>query len=228
VAKGGNYERQVCKELSLWWTNGERDDIFWRTAGSGGRSTARRKKKKSTANAAGDIRYDDALGKPFIDYFLCEIKRGYTSRGRLNVNTLKSTLRAVKEGKYTDPEAYKAVTKILNKTKKSGAIIDPLDLIDSKQTEPILVEWINKAEKEKDESKRAEIIILFKRDLKNACVLCSDTLIDTLENELGGYPEITLDIMVNGKWYNILLAEPFFNWANSETIVYLQEQRGNK
>ena len=42
--KGGEYERTVCKKLSLWVSNGTRDDIFWRSAMSGGRATLQRKK----------------------------------------------------------------------------------------------------------------------------------------------------------------------------------------
>ena len=79
MPKGQEFERQICKRFSLWFTNEERDDIFWRTSGSGARSTARRKKQISTENSAGDIGYIDPLGKPFIDTCLVEIKRGYSS-----------------------------------------------------------------------------------------------------------------------------------------------------
>jgi hypothetical protein len=37
--KGGRFERLVCKRLSLWLSKGERDDLFWRSAMSGGRAT---------------------------------------------------------------------------------------------------------------------------------------------------------------------------------------------
>ena len=38
-AKGAAFEREVCKALSLWVTNGRRKDCFWRSAMSGGRAT---------------------------------------------------------------------------------------------------------------------------------------------------------------------------------------------
>jgi hypothetical protein len=38
-AKGGAFEREVCKVLSLWVSHGERTDLFWRSAMSGGRAT---------------------------------------------------------------------------------------------------------------------------------------------------------------------------------------------
>ena len=38
-AKGSSFERAVCKRLSLWLSNGERDNLLWRSAMSGGRAT---------------------------------------------------------------------------------------------------------------------------------------------------------------------------------------------
>lgn len=84
-AKGNSFERAICKQLSLWWTEGKRDDVFWRTASSGGRATQRAKIKKTTAGAAGDITYTDAIGKPLLDFFCFEIKRGYTELNLLDL-----------------------------------------------------------------------------------------------------------------------------------------------
>lgn len=79
--KGGEFERYISKILSLWWTQDldkPRDDIFWRTAGSGARATNRTKQKKKTAYEYGDITFIDPVGKPLIDTFLIECKKGYT------------------------------------------------------------------------------------------------------------------------------------------------------
>ncbi len=75
--KGNNAEREVSKKLSLWWTNNERDDVFWLTSLSGGRATQRLKSNKKTHNSASDIGYIDEIGKPLIDFAVIEIKRGY-------------------------------------------------------------------------------------------------------------------------------------------------------
>lgn len=75
--KGSEFERSICKQLSLWWTNGERDDIFWRTAGSGGRGTQRSKKGQTTAGGHGDLTFTDPIGKPLLDLCCFELKRGY-------------------------------------------------------------------------------------------------------------------------------------------------------
>ncbi len=78
MPKGSNFEREVCKKLSLWWTKGRKDDIFWRTAGSGGRATNRHKVNKRTAGSYGDICCLDEIGKPLLDVFTFELKRGYS------------------------------------------------------------------------------------------------------------------------------------------------------
>lgn len=77
--KGSKFERDICKTLSLWWTSGENDAVFWRTAGSGGRATNRAKKGRSTANAYGDICALDPVGQPFLDVFCLELKKGYST-----------------------------------------------------------------------------------------------------------------------------------------------------
>lgn len=82
MAKGGSYEREVCKTLSLWWTAGARDDVFWRSYGSGGRATARKKKGKTTAGGTGDIVATDEVGLPFTRLVTTEIKRGYNRNPR--------------------------------------------------------------------------------------------------------------------------------------------------
>lgn len=78
MAKGQQFERDVCVLLSRWWTGGENDSVFWRTANSGGRATVRGKKGKTTRGQYGDICATDPIGQPFIDLFNVEIKRGYS------------------------------------------------------------------------------------------------------------------------------------------------------
>lgn len=78
-AKGSTFEREICKALSLWWTEGERDDIFWRTAGSGGRATNRAKRGARTSGAYGDLTFTDPIGSPLLALCCFELKRGYGS-----------------------------------------------------------------------------------------------------------------------------------------------------
>ncbi len=79
MAKGTPFEREMCRLLSEWWTGGKRDDIYWRTDGSGGRATNRAKKGKQTANSVGDVGALDPYGQPLLDLAVIELKRGYPS-----------------------------------------------------------------------------------------------------------------------------------------------------
>lgn len=77
MAKGGNFEREIAKLLSKWWTAGEDDSIFWRTSNSGGRMTVRARKGLSTSSHCGDLCAINPIGEPLIKAFAIEIKRGY-------------------------------------------------------------------------------------------------------------------------------------------------------
>ena len=77
MRKGSQFERSICKQLSEWWTDGERDDVFWRSAGSGARAKTRSKTGRGTFGQYGDVQATDPIGQPLIDLFTIEIKRGY-------------------------------------------------------------------------------------------------------------------------------------------------------
>lgn len=76
-SKGGGFEREVSSKLSLWFSEGTRDDIFYRSHSSGGRFTMRRKTSKDTAYQSGDITCSDPIGKVLIDNWSIECKTGY-------------------------------------------------------------------------------------------------------------------------------------------------------
>jgi hypothetical protein len=74
--KGPPFERELCKLFSQWWDG--RDDVFWRTSGSGARATSRSRKGKKTKYEYGDMTFTDPVGKPLVDLILWEFKRGYS------------------------------------------------------------------------------------------------------------------------------------------------------
>ena len=78
MAKGSAFERGICKELSRWWTNNEREDVFWRSASSGAMATQRSKLGKRSFGQAGDVQAHDPIGQPLIDFCAIELKRGYS------------------------------------------------------------------------------------------------------------------------------------------------------
>jgi len=72
--KGNNFEREICKKLSLWLSYGKDDDLFWRTSSSGGRFTQRLKKGLNTKNQAGDITSTSPQSDFFSRKYLIECK----------------------------------------------------------------------------------------------------------------------------------------------------------
>lgn len=73
-AKGAAWERAVCVLLSRWVSGGKREDVFWRSAMSGGRATVRRARGKATDAACGDVTATHSMGEPFLSRFFVECK----------------------------------------------------------------------------------------------------------------------------------------------------------
>ena len=73
--KGGEFERRISKKLSLWISRGERDDLFWRTHGSGSRHTVRDNNGQLTEGQDGDICSTcSGVSEKFRDIFSLELK----------------------------------------------------------------------------------------------------------------------------------------------------------
>lgn len=64
MSKGGDFELEITKELSLWITDGKSKEVF-RRGRRGGR---------------GDITYREPIGKPLIDAWNIECKTGYSRK----------------------------------------------------------------------------------------------------------------------------------------------------
>jgi hypothetical protein len=75
----------MCQKLSLWWSEGADDCVFWRSQSSGGRATSRAKKQLGTDGQFGDIAADRESGRKLIDLFMIELKRGYNTENPGNL-----------------------------------------------------------------------------------------------------------------------------------------------
>lgn len=107
--KGAGFEREICKKLSLWISNGKREDLFWRSAMSGGRATLGHRKGKDLRYQAGDITATHPDGHVFTDYFYAECKfvnnldlEGFffKNTGKLNAFWCKTLVEAEKHKRH--------------------------------------------------------------------------------------------------------------------------------
>ena len=71
--KGAGFEREVCKKLSLWVTKGKLQDVFWRSAMSGGRATFH-SRKGVDIRQGGDITAVAPEGNEFASKWFVECK----------------------------------------------------------------------------------------------------------------------------------------------------------
>jgi hypothetical protein len=153
--KGPGFEREVCAILSQWWTNGERDDVFTRTSGSGGRFTARWKRGKKTAYQGGDMTASDPIGEPFIRCFNIEMKTGYGDRRKTKYG-VRST---------------------------NWCVLDILDGSKTKEGEIIENMW-DQCEADARKTNRTPILI-FRRKQKRICIMFTQSLHDIIRNYYG-------------------------------------------
>jgi hypothetical protein len=73
-AKGSQFEREVCVALSKWVSYGVAEDLFWRSAMSGGRATVGSQRGKQLRRQAGDISAVSAEGCKLTDIFYIECR----------------------------------------------------------------------------------------------------------------------------------------------------------
>lgn len=201
--KGPKFERTICKMLSLWWSEGERDDIFWRTAGSGGRATVRRKQGKETANSAADMMSAHEDGKPFTKVCLSEIKRGYSDRHKVVKNK--------KSGKYG-----------VRKTKGGLDFLTIIDKLDNTKESEIIA-WWRKAESERIATERKYSLIIFQRDQKKACIIMDKVTYGFLCKRNGPYNhrKMTVDFTTEERLSSlvVLKLEDFLGWCNPKCFL---------
>ncbi len=73
-SKGAGFEREICRKLSLWLSKGEKTDLLWRSAMSGGRATISMKKGEKLSNQSSDISSIHPLGHMLTSKFSIECK----------------------------------------------------------------------------------------------------------------------------------------------------------
>ena len=74
-AKGGQWERDICKYLSKWINGSEKPYVFWRGRGSGAMFT---NSNEIGESFSGDVYCVRPEGKFLLDKFSIECKNGYS------------------------------------------------------------------------------------------------------------------------------------------------------
>jgi len=189
MAKGGSYENEIAKLLSIWWT-GDREDVFGRSDASGARFTARRKAGKDTANQAGDLTFNDSVGEPLIAAWSIECKTGYATKNKIK-------------------------DKVGKVIKKVEVRWDVLDFLDSAQMEPVLRKFWNQCKKDADLTNR-EPVLIFRRNRRKSCVaIRNDYFFDISMNELPcSFDRIDLTLQ-GGDNLSIFNLDDFLSWSQN-------------
>jgi hypothetical protein len=71
---GSNYERDIARILSQWFTGNKDELVVWRSVSSGSIATIRKKKGLNQNNLEGDFQCLDLKYQPFFDTFYLDSK----------------------------------------------------------------------------------------------------------------------------------------------------------
>ena len=199
--KGASFEREVNKELSLWFTNGQRDDVFGRCDCSGGRFTQRHKTGKDTAFQAGDVTFTDPLGIPLVKEWSIECKTGYGGKKRIKD----------KEGKT------------LGKLQKQW---DILDCIDSKQENPVFTMLWKQCIRDAELSNRKPVLI-FRRNLRAKCIVIKYSYFMALSSYFGDFKSPFFIFKTTEEKIIVMALKDFFEWIPSMALMLDQKQNAS-
>jgi len=137
--KGSPFEREIAVELSKWWTENEREDVFWRRD-SGARAKTRSRQGKNTFGAHGDINAVDPIGLPLTNICTIELKVGYgkwsfldiLDRPKMKANQKNKTLQTFEcfmQQVCEDAEAANTFPVLITKRdKRQKTIVIPIKL----------------------------------------------------------------------------------------------------
>lgn len=196
-SKGGNFEREISKILSLWFTEGKRDDIFYRSQSSGARATQRNKSKKTTVGQQGDIASTCTEGEQLIKIWSIECKTGYSFKNKLKDGTQKITN------------------------------WDILDLLDSKSQEPMFAQMWNQCVIDAEISSREPILIFRRNmKLSLICITKQYYSRLTNFFSAPDFMEINFNLSKLFYPYNeviILKLDDFLKWVNPNILTRIKE-----
>lgn len=197
-SKGGNFEREIASKISLWFSEGKRDDIFYRSQSSGARATQRNKSGKKTEGQYGDIAASCSEGESLIKLWNIETKTGYClSKSKLKDGTKKITN------------------------------WDILDLLDSKSQEPMFAQMWNQCVIDAEVSTR-EPILIFRRERKLPLITITGTYYSRLTNWFNVPDFMKIHFDLSNLYYPyskvvIIKLDDFLKWIDPNTLIIIKE-----
>ena len=163
-----------------------RDDIFYRTDGSGSRFTSRKKSGKNTAYQGGDITFSDPIGEPLIKNWNIELKTGYGTKSKVK------------------DKDKKVIKEIIERW-------DILDLIDSKQKEPVLMKMWKQCETDAKLTNR-EPILIFRRNNRKPCIMFLIKYFNILSDYFGDSKKNEVALLYSTYSCLVFTLKDFFEW----------------
>jgi len=201
--KGGSFERDVCRVLSIWWTKGQADDVIWRNR------TRRQTGARQAENQLGDICACKEAGILLTETISFECKSGYSAK--------KSPTKKTKEKRSQVKEKVKNIP------------WDLLDNIDGKADNSIIINFWNQTKQAADRVNKIPVLI-FKRDYHTPVICIDDSFLCKLEehmwpqNNLEYLSKITLKIE-GCPILHFFRMEAFLLSINPDIILQIREER---
>ena len=213
MGKGSGFEREVACQLSLWFTGGQRDDVFGRSDGSGSRFTSRWKKGKTTANQHGDIAAMDAIGEPLIKIWSIEVKTGYSSKKKVK-DADGDVVKIPVYGKRKTKDKKEERIIIGYKDKVSLAPWDVLDFVDSNQKKPVLQMMWEQCVRDANLT-GCHPILIFRRNSRQSCICMKRSYYYYIGHHYGNCIAnmVIIGADVLGPDIVIMSLKQFFEWA---------------
>lgn len=181
MAKGGSGENLTGRELSLLWSKGERNDLTRRTEGSGSRYT---KKKQKGEEGTALQAGDLTFSNPIMEPFF----RYFLCENKCGYSRKSKT----KDG-----------IKVVN-----WCI---LDILDSKQKEPMFLQMWNQCKRDAELSNR-EPLLIFRRDNMQICIAFERTMFNSFIDYFGYHKYKTLNINLGVNEYLVVMN--FNDWKS--------------
>lgn len=198
MGKGSDFERDQCRFLSLWWTEGKYNDVFWRKRV---RST---RKSVDAKFQLGDIKAERPEGDGLMKILSIELKTGYSvgRKGKHVRNVPWDLLDLIDFRKGSEDIEKKQLIKFWRQTTRDAEIDNKYPLLIFKRDFHVPVVCIHNNLFDQFENCQG-------RYNKRFIIFYSDMITkEQKQDNVDGKDDLLV----------LFRAEDFFSWLNPETI----------